>query len=899
MANWSKRKVDSSEINKGQEYTKDDNVSVEELNAIVNNSFNAQGEAEKSLNTVKGFQIGTAISGDTAGANINVDTAGERIILNLVLPKGEKGDKGDKGDSGSFGTMNYSELSNKPQINGKELNGNLTTEDLGIETISEKEIDDKLDKKVDKVEGKGLSTNDFTNEEKSKLLGLNNYDDSEIKESINNLQNNKANINDLGALAFKDTLSKSDVGLNNVNNTSDLNKPISTATQEALNLKANSKDLSAVATSGSYNDLKNKPTIPNVENFITKDVNNLTNYTLSTGVGTAIDLSVDTTNYKITVSLKNSSGTVLSSDVVDLPLESVVVSGSYDSTNKKVVLTLQNGSSIDFSVADLVSGLASQSSLNTTNDNVSKLSTRVGNAETNISNLQSNKVDKVSGKGLSTNDYTTAEKTKLSGIAEGAEVNVQSDWNATSGDAFIKNKPTLFSGNYNDLTNKPTIPTVPVQSVNSKTGTVVLTQDDVGDGTTYKRVTSGEKNTWNAKANSDDVVKLTGNQTISGTKTFSDGINLGSAINHDSSTGSIGINGDVLNTPNLNEITQRGIYHCTKGTNTPTFDQANSSYDLMVFNSSEYDSSGNGSSLITQMVNVGWKWWIRRKDSSSWGAWERFGQSTTPNNGKLTIQKNGTQIGTFTANQSGNSTINIQAIDSDDTVYQFAQDEYNKSLNLSQVNSRDTGNFNLNANIEAGKQYTISFYCNGYRSFNLKKNDNSGATIKTSYDVNGQYQYTFTADWTGDIYINAWASSTTPTGNSYSDIMVNEGSVALPYQPYQGGKIVHKGDIQNSKAEQVWSGSAYTSGSTLTIPNYDSSYLYLIEFWGYSSQWKTTRVLHVGQYGQYTIQGDSTQFCRYRLENNNGVITISSNGTTGNASNTAIVGIYKVKGGTV
>lgn len=31
-----------------------------------------------------------------------------------------------------------------------------------------------------------------------------------------------------------------------------------------------------------------------------------------------------------------------------------------------------------------------------------------------------NKVDKVSGKGLSTNDYTTAEKTKLAGIAEDA-----------------------------------------------------------------------------------------------------------------------------------------------------------------------------------------------------------------------------------------------------------------------------------------------------------------------------------------------------------------------------------------------------------------------------------------------------------------------------------------------
>ena len=57
----------------------------------------------------------------------------------------------------------------------------------------------------------------------------------------------------------------------------------------------------------------------------------------------------------------------------------------------------------------------------------------------------SGKVDKVSGKGLSTNDYTTAEKNKLAGIASGAEVNVQSDWNETntSSDAYIKNKPTI------------------------------------------------------------------------------------------------------------------------------------------------------------------------------------------------------------------------------------------------------------------------------------------------------------------------------------------------------------------------------------------------------------------------------------------------------------------------
>ena len=42
--------------------------------------------------------------------------------------------------------------------------------------------------KVDKVKGKGLSTEDFTTELKSKLESLENYDDTEIKEDISNLE---------------------------------------------------------------------------------------------------------------------------------------------------------------------------------------------------------------------------------------------------------------------------------------------------------------------------------------------------------------------------------------------------------------------------------------------------------------------------------------------------------------------------------------------------------------------------------------------------------------------------------------------------------------------------------------------------------------------------------------
>lgn len=56
-------------------------------------------------------------------------------------------------------------------------------------------------------------------------------------------------------------MSKGQVGLGNVDNTADLAKPISTLTQTALNLKANTSSLALVATSGAYGDLTGKPTL--------------------------------------------------------------------------------------------------------------------------------------------------------------------------------------------------------------------------------------------------------------------------------------------------------------------------------------------------------------------------------------------------------------------------------------------------------------------------------------------------------------------------------------------------------------------------------------------------------------------------------------------------------------
>lgn len=64
---------------------------------------------------------------------------------------------------------------------------------------------------------------------------------------------------------------------------------------------------------------------------------------------------------------------------------------------------------------------------------------------TAVAEAVSDKVDKVSGKGLSTNDYTNSDKNKLDLIESGAQQNVQSDWTETdtSSDAYINNKPTI------------------------------------------------------------------------------------------------------------------------------------------------------------------------------------------------------------------------------------------------------------------------------------------------------------------------------------------------------------------------------------------------------------------------------------------------------------------------
>lgn len=146
------------------------------------------------------------------------------------------------------------------------------------------------------------------------------------------------------------------------------------ATKDANIIESISKNGAPLPVNANKNVNITVPTrtseVINDNGFITNDTNGLSHYynktaadtrfSLVTETGSNFTLSIDPTTFVMTATLKDKNGRALSVQTVDLPLESVVVGGSYDSETREVVLTLENGSVVRFSVADLVSGLQSE-----------------------------------------------------------------------------------------------------------------------------------------------------------------------------------------------------------------------------------------------------------------------------------------------------------------------------------------------------------------------------------------------------------------------------------------------------------------------------------------------------------------------------------------------------------
>ena len=232
-----------------------------------------------------------------------------------------------------------------------------------------------LNNKVDKVEGKGLSTEDYTTAEKEKLATLNNYDDTEVKADISELQSDvstaKENIS---------TLQEDVTGVEG--NVSTLTQSVSTldTTVDGLNTKVEGLETDVTELQGTVSDVEE--TVGTLQTNLNNKVDKVQGKGLSTN---------DFTNeYKTKLDgLNNYDDTTVKQDITELQTDVNALETTVGNHTKSI------------------------------ETNTTDITTLKGNVQTLQTNL-GNKVDKVTGKGLSTNDYTTTEKNKLAGIEANA-----------------------------------------------------------------------------------------------------------------------------------------------------------------------------------------------------------------------------------------------------------------------------------------------------------------------------------------------------------------------------------------------------------------------------------------------------------------------------------------------
>lgn len=344
---------------------------------------------------------------------------------------------------------------------------------------TESEINTKVDTlqnningKVDKVSGKGLSTNDYTTTEKTKLAGI--ADNAQVNQN-----------------AFSNVL----VG---------------------------STTIAADSTTD----------------------------TLTVAAGTGITVTPDATNDKITITNSgvrsigtgsengtisvNTNGASANVAVKGLGSAAYTASTSYDAAGTaqtKADAALASAKSYaDTKVANLINGAP------TTLDTLKEIADAMAANDTVVDALESavgNKVDKVSGKGLSTNDYTTTEKNKLAGIASGAEVNQNAFSNVTVGSTTIAadgktDTLTIASGGNITITPDASADKVTftvADGTTSAKGVVQLTNSTSSTSTTTAATPNSVKSAYDL-ANTAKTTADSKQATITGAATTITGSNL-------------------------------------------------------------------------------------------------------------------------------------------------------------------------------------------------------------------------------------------------------------------------------------------------------------------------------------------------------------------------------------
>ena len=397
------------------------------------------------ISILKGSSVGTEVYAETQTSTIATNANG---LVSLEIGKGtvvtgtfvgikwSEGPYFIKTETDPTGGTNYtiigtSELLSMPYaLHAKtveNLSGiNTGDQDLsGLATISS--VNSSLATKVDKVNGKALSTNDYTTVEKSKLAaitGTNTGDqdlsglattttvNTSLSTKVDKVTGKDLSTNDyttveqtkLAAITGTNT---GDQDLSGLATTSNVNASLLTKVDKETGKVLSTNDYTTVeqtklaaitgANTGDQ-DLSGLATTTTVNTSLSTKVDKVTGKDLSTNDYTTVEQT------KLAAITGTNTG---DQDLSGLATTSTVNASLATKVDKE---TGKGLSTNDYTTVEK-NKLAAITGGNTGDQDLSGLATT-----TTVNTSLATKVDKVTGKDLSTNDYTTVEKTKLAAI---------------------------------------------------------------------------------------------------------------------------------------------------------------------------------------------------------------------------------------------------------------------------------------------------------------------------------------------------------------------------------------------------------------------------------------------------------------------------------------------------
>lgn len=253
----------------------------------------------------------------------------------------------------------------------------------------------KIGNKVDKETGKGLSTNDYTTTEKNKLAGIAEganktiVDSALSSTSTDPVQNKVVNaaINDLNTLVGDTSVSSQ----------------INTAVAGKADLK-HTHSLSDIEET--YSSVQRVSIVP--EQTSASEISSIHGRNLNVYVGYKAVLEIDNKRYQGIIEKTTVEGAQAVLTSLTSSITYTIESPTFTDDTINFSPPTPSGITLSLTVYKDVATINEK--------NIDSNIARVNDVKT----LVKQKVDKESGKGLSTNDFTTAEKNKLAGITENA-----------------------------------------------------------------------------------------------------------------------------------------------------------------------------------------------------------------------------------------------------------------------------------------------------------------------------------------------------------------------------------------------------------------------------------------------------------------------------------------------